>query len=173
MYKALEAGYQMGLESLNENLSEVRAELVFAQRQLQFKPSLEELRASYYRETKKFVSIPNSFEGFGNGKVRRTRVPTCSVVSKCFESKRTSSSDRFEESEFWSILQAHPLRPSQNAGVPQNGCRQQQVASTRLREGGGDISAPCRSHCGLNVRMGCSAEKFYIKSCFIMTRVVV
>lgn len=70
MYKALEAGYQMGLESLNENLSEVRAELVFAQRQLQFKPPLEELRAAYYRETKKFVSIPNTFEGFGNGKVR-------------------------------------------------------------------------------------------------------
>ena len=69
MYKALEAGYQMGLESLNENLSEVRAELVFAQRQLQFKPPLEELRAAYYRETKKFVSIPNWFEGFGNGKV--------------------------------------------------------------------------------------------------------
>lgn len=71
MYKALEAGYQMGLESLNENLSEVRAELVFAQRLLQFKPPLEELRAAYYRDTKKFVSIPNMFDGFGNGKVCR------------------------------------------------------------------------------------------------------
>lgn len=60
----------MGLESLNENLSEARAELVFAQRALQFKPPLEELRAAYYRDTKKFVSIPNTFEGFGNGKVR-------------------------------------------------------------------------------------------------------
>ncbi|CAM9203957.1 unnamed protein product, partial [Ectocarpus fasciculatus] len=69
MYKALEAGYQMGLESLNENLGEVRAELVFTQRLLQLKPPLEELRASYYRDTKKFVSIPNSFEGFGNVKV--------------------------------------------------------------------------------------------------------
>lgn len=73
MYKALEAGYQMGLESLNENLSEMRAELVFAQRVLQFKPPLEELRAAYYRDTKKFVSIPNTFGGFGNGKVRSTR----------------------------------------------------------------------------------------------------
>lgn len=69
MYKALEAGYQMGLESLNENLGEVRTEMVFVQRLLQFKPPLEELRASYYRDTKKFVSIPNAFEGFGNGKV--------------------------------------------------------------------------------------------------------
>lgn len=65
----------MGLESLNENLTEVRAELVFAQRQLQFKPPLEELRASYYRETKKFVSIPNAFGGFGDGKVRRECPP--------------------------------------------------------------------------------------------------
>lgn len=81
MYKALEAGYQMGLESLNENLSEVRAELVFAQRQLQFKPPLEELRAAYYRETKKFVSIPNWFEGFGNGKVRGPGSQTSRVLS--------------------------------------------------------------------------------------------
>lgn len=70
MYKALEAGYEMGLESLNENLSEMRAELVFTQRLLQFKPPLEELRAAYYRDAKKFVSIPNTFDGFGNGKVR-------------------------------------------------------------------------------------------------------
>lgn len=69
MYKALEAGYQMGLESLNENLPEVRAEIIFAQRLLQFKPPLEELRSAYYRETKKFVSIPNNFDGFGSGKV--------------------------------------------------------------------------------------------------------
>ncbi|CAN0042899.1 unnamed protein product [Ascophyllum nodosum] len=69
MYKALEAGYQMGLESLNENLSEMRAELTFAHRVLQFKPPLEELRAAYYRDIKKFVSIPSNFDGFGNSKV--------------------------------------------------------------------------------------------------------
>lgn len=81
MYKALEAGYQMGLESLNENLSEVRAELVFTQRLLQFKPPLEELRAAYYRDTKKFVSIPNMFGGFGNGKVCRD---LCSATRMLF-----------------------------------------------------------------------------------------
>ncbi len=35
LYKALEVGYCMGLESLNESLSEIKAELVFAQKQLQ------------------------------------------------------------------------------------------------------------------------------------------
>ena len=30
LYKALEAGYRMGLESLNENLGEIRADLIYA-----------------------------------------------------------------------------------------------------------------------------------------------
>lgn len=65
VYKALEASYQMGLESLNQNLSEIKTELVFSQRRLQFKPPLEEMQATYYKEMKKFVSVPNSFQGFG------------------------------------------------------------------------------------------------------------
>lgn len=84
MYKALEAGYQMGLESLNENLSEIRAELIFSQRRLQYKPPLEELRAAYYRDTKKFVSIPNHFDGFGNGKVS---IPSRLVLSSVTEER--------------------------------------------------------------------------------------
>lgn len=69
LYKAVEVGYRMGLESLNENLSEIKCELVFSQRQLQFRPPLEELRANYYREMKKFISIPQVFSGFGNEEV--------------------------------------------------------------------------------------------------------
>lgn len=74
LYKAVEAGYQFGLESLNESLIEIKAELVFNQRQIQFQPPIEEMRASYYREMKKFVSIPNSFSGFGNSAIYR-RMP--------------------------------------------------------------------------------------------------
>ena len=66
VYKALEASYQMGLESLNENLSEIKTELVYTQRAVQFRPGIEELRSVYYREMKKFISIPNNFPGFGN-----------------------------------------------------------------------------------------------------------
>ena len=33
------------------------------QQQLQFRPPLEEIRAKYYREMKKFVCIPNHFRG--------------------------------------------------------------------------------------------------------------
>ncbi|CAM9144794.1 unnamed protein product [Heterosigma akashiwo] len=71
LYKAVEAGYQMGLESLNENLGELKCELTFAQKALQFKPALEEMRQTYYKEMRKFVTIPTTFEGFGNADVYR------------------------------------------------------------------------------------------------------
>lgn len=32
---------------------------------MQFRPPLEELRASYYREMRKFVALPSAFLGFG------------------------------------------------------------------------------------------------------------
>lgn len=70
LYKALEASYQMGLESLNQNLPEIKSELVFVQRKLTFKPPIEELRATYFKEMKKFISVPNAFQGFGtNGAI--------------------------------------------------------------------------------------------------------
>jgi dynein heavy chain 2 len=75
VYKAIEASYQLGLESLNENLSEIKVELVFINKKLEFKPPLEQIRQSYYSEMKKFVAMPNSFEGFGNLAVYRRMGP--------------------------------------------------------------------------------------------------
>ena len=72
VYKALESSYRMGLESLNENLPDIKCELVFTQRSVQYRPPLEELRSSYYREMRKFIGIPNSFSGFGNKDVYTT-----------------------------------------------------------------------------------------------------
>ena len=61
----------MGLESLDENSPSIECELVFTQRQLQFRPPLEELRQHYYKEMRKFIGIPNSFAGFGNQSLYR------------------------------------------------------------------------------------------------------
>lgn len=69
MYKALETSYQMGLECVNESLPEIKIELVFANKSLDFKPPLEQIRQSYYKELKKFVNIPYTFEGFGNSQI--------------------------------------------------------------------------------------------------------
>ncbi|XP_077984893.1 cytoplasmic dynein 2 heavy chain 1-like [Glandiceps talaboti] len=66
LYKALEHQYQMGLEALNENLPEIRVELTYRQQRLQFRPPMEEIRAKYFREMKKFICIPNHFKGVGD-----------------------------------------------------------------------------------------------------------
>ncbi|KAG2456324.1 DYHC2 protein, partial [Polypterus senegalus] len=63
LYKALEHQYQMGLEALNENLPEINIDLTFKQGRLQFRPPFEEVRAKYFRELKRFISIPNQFRG--------------------------------------------------------------------------------------------------------------
>uniref|UniRef100_A0A670IVV3 Dynein cytoplasmic 2 heavy chain 1 n=1 Tax=Podarcis muralis TaxID=64176 RepID=A0A670IVV3_PODMU len=63
LYKALEHQYQMGLEALNENLPEINIDLTYKQGRIQFKPPFEEVRARYYREMKRFISIPNQFRG--------------------------------------------------------------------------------------------------------------
>ncbi|XP_065833043.1 cytoplasmic dynein 2 heavy chain 1-like isoform X2 [Oscarella lobularis] len=63
LYKALEHQYQMGLETLNENLPEIKVEVVFQQQRLQFRPPFEEIKAKYYREMKKFMCIPFHFNG--------------------------------------------------------------------------------------------------------------
>ena len=36
------------------------------QQQLQFRPPLEEIKGKYFREMKKFISIPNIFKGVGD-----------------------------------------------------------------------------------------------------------
>ncbi|KAI4889837.1 hypothetical protein NFI96_027314, partial [Prochilodus magdalenae] len=63
LYKALEYQYQVGLEALNKNLPEIHIDLVFKHGRLQFRPAFEEVRAKYYREMKRFISIPNQFKG--------------------------------------------------------------------------------------------------------------
>ncbi|XP_028817493.1 cytoplasmic dynein 2 heavy chain 1 isoform X3 [Denticeps clupeoides] len=63
LYKALEHQYQVGLEALNKNLPEIHADLTFKQGRLEFRPPFEEIRAKYFREMKRFISIPNQFKG--------------------------------------------------------------------------------------------------------------
>ncbi|KAJ1446203.1 dynein heavy chain and region D6 of dynein motor-domain-containing protein [Pelagophyceae sp. CCMP2097] len=77
VYKALEAAYRTGLETLDEALAlpdSLRVELGFfaapssgtdtaTAKALALRPPLEELRSVYYRELKKFVSIPSGFRG--------------------------------------------------------------------------------------------------------------
>jgi|Transcript_32459 dynein heavy chain 2 len=67
--KVLEAAYCNGLETLNESQfsDNLKVELGFFSNSnqgiLEFRPSIEELRALYYRELKKFISVPSAFLG--------------------------------------------------------------------------------------------------------------
>ena len=74
LYKALEHQYQLGLLNINQNLGEVKADVVLQGKNIMFKPSLEELKQKYYREVKAFVSLPaKSFVGVaGNGEIYKT-----------------------------------------------------------------------------------------------------
>ncbi|KAK2847119.1 hypothetical protein Q5P01_010118 [Channa striata] len=63
LYKALEHQYQTGLEALNKNLPEIHVDLTFKHGRLQFRPPFEEIRARYFKEMKRFISIPNRFRG--------------------------------------------------------------------------------------------------------------
>lgn len=48
--------YRQGLESLNEHLSEIKVELVLppGARTSSFRPGLEEIRATYYKEVRPY-----------------------------------------------------------------------------------------------------------------------
>lgn len=65
LFKALEVQYKQGLEHLSENLPDFKADLVFTNKQLSFRPPLEELKQRYYREIRLFISIPINFQGLG------------------------------------------------------------------------------------------------------------
>ncbi|EGD76743.1 dynein heavy chain isotype 1B [Salpingoeca rosetta] len=67
LYKALDVKYRFGLERLHERLPELKVDLVFRQQALQFRPPLEEVRAKYYRELKRFLVIPSKIGGVGGG----------------------------------------------------------------------------------------------------------
>ncbi|KAE9115561.1 Cytoplasmic dynein 2 heavy chain 1 [Phytophthora fragariae] len=84
LYKVFDSGYQLGLETLNENLpeiKEIKTEMHFPTASaalassasggttLVLKPPVEELRTTYYKAMKKFVARPTKFGGFANSQV--------------------------------------------------------------------------------------------------------
>lgn len=65
LFKALEHQYQVTLHALHTELPQISCELEFKNRRVGLKPSLEELRAKFYGEIKKFIGIPTGFKGVG------------------------------------------------------------------------------------------------------------
>jgi dynein heavy chain 2, cytosolic len=55
----------MGLESLNESLPDISADLVYRNGTIEFRPTFEELKNKYYTEISQFITIPLKFVGVG------------------------------------------------------------------------------------------------------------
>ncbi|CBZ37876.1 dynein heavy chain, putative [Leishmania donovani] len=67
LYKAMEAQYQLGLESLNEAVEEIKADIVYHAEsgQAALRPPLEVLRLQYYQRISDFITFPRRFQGCG------------------------------------------------------------------------------------------------------------
>jgi len=61
LYKAIEAPFRLGLESLNESLPDIRCDVIVNRKdgRIMTSPPFEELRAQYYRALKRFVVLPS------------------------------------------------------------------------------------------------------------------
>ncbi|KAM7291623.1 cytoplasmic dynein 2 heavy chain 1 [Ixodes scapularis] len=63
LYKALECQYLLCLETLIHHMPEIRVDLTYRSGRLQLRPPMEEVRAKYYQQVKKFLSLPVQFRG--------------------------------------------------------------------------------------------------------------
>uniref|UniRef100_A0A8R1DG42 Cytoplasmic dynein 2 heavy chain 1 n=1 Tax=Caenorhabditis japonica TaxID=281687 RepID=A0A8R1DG42_CAEJA len=63
LYKALLVQYEWGIESIQSQLATISVSLVFADQKIQLRPTIEEIRAKYYKELSKFLRIPDRFRG--------------------------------------------------------------------------------------------------------------
>ncbi|XP_011502016.1 PREDICTED: cytoplasmic dynein 2 heavy chain 1 [Ceratosolen solmsi marchali] len=66
LLKALGIAYRAALPSLIKKLSEIRVELTFRDKSLQWKPSLEDIRTKLYSGIRRFLAIPVNFRGVGD-----------------------------------------------------------------------------------------------------------
>lgn len=108
IYKAMEHQYQLGLESLNENLAEIKVDLTFRQRRLQFKPALEDIRVKYYREMKKFIQLPEKVHGLSDtgifARLSNQNAPALKIVYEKAESLFTRLSKVLDHYQNYVVL---------------------------------------------------------------------
>lgn len=63
LYKVLEYQYVSGLLDVHQKLPDIHVDLVFRQQQIQFRPTLEEIKSKYYSQLRRFIEKPLSFKG--------------------------------------------------------------------------------------------------------------
>lgn len=68
LYKVLEVHYRSGLSTLVDRLPDITMDLVIRNDHISFRPELENARARFYKEVRRFAQIPFSFRGVGDEK---------------------------------------------------------------------------------------------------------
>lgn len=63
LYKVLEFQYLMGIMDLNHRLPDIHVDIVFRQQEIQFRPTMEEIRSIYYSQLRRFIERPLTFKG--------------------------------------------------------------------------------------------------------------
>lgn len=74
LYKVLEYQYVSGILNLNNKLPDIYIDIVFRQQQLQFRPPLEEIRAKYFLQLRKFIERPLNFRGLSERSVELFKI---------------------------------------------------------------------------------------------------
>lgn len=95
LYKALEIQYVMGLLDLNHRLPDIHVDIIFRyvqtvfssrfnklinrkpfcrQQEIQFRPTIEEIRFLYFAELRKFIERPITFKGLSDQSSKIFRV---------------------------------------------------------------------------------------------------
>lgn len=109
LYKALETQYKLGLENLSQNLPDIKLDLAFVNKTLQFRPPLEEIKSKYYAEIRMFISIPITFQGFGGNPEVYRKMPDKSsdllfTVYKNAENLFNELRDFLDSYKHWIVL---------------------------------------------------------------------
>lgn len=63
LYKVLEYQYLIGISDLSHRLPDIHVDIVFRQQEIQYRPSMEEIRSAYYSQLRRFIERPLTFIG--------------------------------------------------------------------------------------------------------------
>lgn len=63
LYKILEYQYLTGLLDINQKLPDIYIDIVFRQQEIQFRPTMEEIRQTYFAQLRRFIERPIAFKG--------------------------------------------------------------------------------------------------------------
>lgn len=66
LYKVLEYQYLIGISDLSHRLPDIHIDIVFRQQEIQYRPTMEEIRSMYFSQLRRFIERPLTFKGLSD-----------------------------------------------------------------------------------------------------------